>query len=103
MHNQLISSSLERLWKSVEDALANRGFESRRPDPLSFAFRVFQFVELPKPRTMRFPLWSLAVMLWTVGAALAQETGPTPATAAPQTSPTPEEQSGEAPTASPMS
>ena len=70
---------------------------------IEFAFRVFQFVELPKPRTMRFPLWSLAVMLWTVGAALAQETGPTPATAAPQTSPTPEEQSGEAPTASPMS
>jgi hypothetical protein len=50
---------------------------------------------------MKFPLWSLAVVFWTMGAALAQEPGPTPTAEAPQTSPTPEEQSGETPTASP--
>jgi hypothetical protein len=50
---------------------------------------------------MRLPLWSLAVVLWAAGAALAQETGPTPAAVTPQNSPTSEEQSGETPTASP--
>jgi hypothetical protein len=94
--------AVAQLGSALEWGSRGRGFESRRPDQLSFAFRVFQFVEFPEPRTMKFPLWSLAVVLWTMGAALAQEPGPTPGAEAPQTSPTPEEQSGETPTASPM-
>ena len=54
MHNQLISSTLIRLWKSLEDALANDGFESRRPDQRSFAFRAFRAVEDPEGKTMKF-------------------------------------------------
>jgi hypothetical protein len=75
----------------------------RIPPARSIEFCVpgFQSMEFPEPRTMKFPLWSLAVVLWTMGSALAQEPGPTPTVVGPQTSPTPEEQSGESPTASP--
>ena len=103
MNSPAAERAVVQLGSALEWGSRGRGFESRRPDQLSFAFRVFQFVELPEPRTMRFPLWSLAILLWTMGAALAQEPGPTPETSAPQTSLTPEEQSGETPTASPKS
>src|SRR6478672_4209855 len=63
----------------------------------------FQSCGLPGLKTMRFLILSLAILLWNTGSSLAQETEPTPAAAAPQTSPTPQEQSGETPTASPMS
>jgi hypothetical protein len=52
-------------------------------------------------KIMRLPILSLVVIVWTVGAALAQETEPTPTAAAPQTSPTPQDQSGGTETASP--
>jgi len=50
---------------------------------------------------MRLLISSLTVVLLCFGAASAQETEPTPSATAPQSSPTPEEQSGRTDTASP--
>jgi hypothetical protein len=58
-------------------------------------------MESPEPKTMRLLISSLAVLLFVVAAASAQETEPTPTGAAPQTTATPQQQGGQTQTTSP--
>jgi hypothetical protein len=93
MYNQLISSTLGRLWKSVEDALANRGFESRRPDHLFVRNGRNKSV---KTRSRAKVSWLIAALLFGIasfeGTSRAQEASPGVAESSPSPSPSPAEQ-----------
>jgi hypothetical protein len=62
---------------------------------------LYELWKTPERKTMRFLISTLVVLLFTVAAASAQETESTPAATAPQTTATPQKQSGQTQTASP--